>query len=100
MLAQIEEEGIPSTALREVSLLQMLNESNYVVQLLSVEHKEEDGRPMLYLARCIGGSLKCILRRCLKQHYGCRCLSTLARISSATWKLVAVDLPTRSQRAQ
>ena len=30
---QMEEEGVPSTALREVSLLQMLNESNHVVKL-------------------------------------------------------------------
>lgn len=29
---QMEEEGVPSTALREVSLLQMLNESNHVVK--------------------------------------------------------------------
>lgn len=28
----MEEEGVPSTALREVSLLQMLNESNHVVK--------------------------------------------------------------------
>ena len=31
-LLQMEEEGVPSTALREVSLLQMLNESNHVVK--------------------------------------------------------------------
>lgn len=53
LLTQVEEEGVPSTALREVSLLQMLSESNYVVQLLNVEHKEEDGRPMLYLVRSL-----------------------------------------------
>ena len=29
---QMEEEGVPSTALREVSLLQMLSESNHVVK--------------------------------------------------------------------
>ena len=29
---QMEEEGVPSTALREVSLLQMLNESNHIVK--------------------------------------------------------------------
>lgn len=28
----MEEEGVPSTALREVSLLQMLSESNHVVK--------------------------------------------------------------------
>mmetsp|Transcript_24005 Transcript_24005/g.61573 ORF Transcript_24005/g.61573 Transcript_24005/m.61573 type:complete len:315 (-) Transcript_24005:295-1239(-) len=46
---EMEEEGVPSTALREVSVLQMLNESNHVVKLLSVEHVEENGRPILYL---------------------------------------------------
>jgi len=45
----MEEEGVPSTALREVSLLQMLSESNHVVKLLSVEHVEENGKPVLYL---------------------------------------------------
>lgn len=29
---QMEEEGVPSTALREVSLLQMLSESAYIVR--------------------------------------------------------------------
>jgi len=46
---EMEEEGVPSTALREVSLLQMLSESVYVVRLLKVEHVEEDGKAMLYL---------------------------------------------------
>lgn len=46
---EMEEEGVPSTALREVSLLQMLNESNHVVKLLCVEHVEEAGKPVLYL---------------------------------------------------
>ena len=36
----MEEEGVPSTALREISLLQMLSESKYIVRLLSVEHVE------------------------------------------------------------
>jgi len=45
----MEEEGVPSTALREVSLLQMLSESRHVVQLLKVEHVEEGGKPVLYL---------------------------------------------------
>ena len=31
---QMEEEGVPSTALREVSLLQMLSESAFIVRLL------------------------------------------------------------------
>lgn len=34
----MDEEGIPPTALREVSLLQMLSQSLYVVRLLGVEH--------------------------------------------------------------
>jgi cyclin-dependent kinase len=46
---EIEEEGIPSTALREISLLQMLSESNHIVKLLSVEHVDEIGKPVLYL---------------------------------------------------
>mmetsp|Transcript_12478 Transcript_12478/g.35046 ORF Transcript_12478/g.35046 Transcript_12478/m.35046 type:complete len:315 (-) Transcript_12478:369-1313(-) len=46
---EMEEEGVPSTALREVSVLQMLNESNHVVKLLSVEHVEENDKPILYL---------------------------------------------------
>jgi|Transcript_5470 cyclin-dependent kinase len=46
---EMEEEGVPSTALREVSLLQMLSESAFVVRLLKVEHVEEDGKAMLYL---------------------------------------------------
>jgi cyclin-dependent kinase len=45
----MEEEGVPSTALREVSLLQMLSTSNHVVKLLCVEHVEENGKPVLYL---------------------------------------------------
>ncbi|KAF2288013.1 hypothetical protein GH714_003882 [Hevea brasiliensis] len=35
---EMDEEGIPPTALREVSLLQMLSQSLYVVRLLSVEY--------------------------------------------------------------
>lgn len=31
-MAQMEQEGVPSTALREVSLLQMLSESNHIVK--------------------------------------------------------------------
>ncbi|KAJ7530487.1 hypothetical protein O6H91_14G005500 [Diphasiastrum complanatum] len=46
---EMEEEGVPSTALREVSLLQMLSQSIYVVRLLCVEHIDKNGKPMLYL---------------------------------------------------
>ncbi|CAN0880062.1 Cyclin-dependent kinase B1-2 [Linum grandiflorum] len=40
---EMDEEGIPPTALREVSLLQMLSQSLYVVRLLSVEHVDAAG---------------------------------------------------------
>ncbi|KAJ7544962.1 hypothetical protein O6H91_09G100600 [Diphasiastrum complanatum] len=46
---EMEEEGVPSTALREVSLLQMLSQSIYVVRLLCVEHIDKKGKPLLYL---------------------------------------------------
>ncbi|KAK4795844.1 hypothetical protein SAY86_028170 [Trapa natans] len=55
---EMDEEGVPPTALREVSLLQMLSQSLYVVRLLCVEHvdgshKKKDGegggKPLLYL---------------------------------------------------
>ncbi|CAN8284861.1 unnamed protein product [Cochlearia groenlandica] len=35
---EMDEEGIPPTALREISLLQMLSQSLYIVRLLCVEH--------------------------------------------------------------
>ncbi|KAL9843458.1 putative cyclin-dependent kinase B1-1 CMGC-CDK-Pl family [Arabidopsis thaliana] len=35
---EMDEEGIPPTALREISLLQMLSQSIYIVRLLCVEH--------------------------------------------------------------
>lgn len=46
---EMEEEGVPSTTLREVSLLKMLSESNHIVRLLDVEHTEENDKPCLYL---------------------------------------------------
>lgn len=46
---EMEDEGVPSTALREVSLLQMLSHSIYIVRLLSVESVDENGKPQLYL---------------------------------------------------
>ncbi|KAJ8647851.1 hypothetical protein MRB53_000874 [Persea americana] len=46
---EMDEEGIPPTALREVSLLQMLSQSIYVVRLLCVEHVDKNGKPLLYL---------------------------------------------------
>ncbi|MCO5547596.1 hypothetical protein L7F22_001047 [Adiantum nelumboides] len=44
-----DEEGVPSTTLREVSLLQMLSHSIYVVRLLCVEHIVKNNKPILYL---------------------------------------------------
>ncbi|EHA8589569.1 cyclin-dependent kinase B1-1 [Cocos nucifera] len=46
---EMDEEGIPPTALREISLLQMLSRSIYVVRLLNVEHVDKNGKPLLYL---------------------------------------------------
>lgn len=47
---EMDEEGIPPTALREVSLLQMLSQSIYIVRLLAVEHVDnKHGKPLLYL---------------------------------------------------
>ncbi|KAL8048455.1 hypothetical protein ABFX02_07G067400 [Erythranthe guttata] len=47
---EMDEEGVPPTALREVSLLQMLSQSLYVVRLLCVEHVDnKSGKPLLYL---------------------------------------------------
>ncbi|XP_021280287.1 cell division control protein 2 homolog C [Herrania umbratica] len=50
---EMDEEGVPPTALREVSLLQMLSQSLYVVRLLCVEHvdtnKNGGSKANLYL---------------------------------------------------
>ncbi|KAK9813941.1 hypothetical protein WJX73_005852 [Symbiochloris irregularis] len=46
---EMEKEGVPSTTLREVSLLQMLSTSNHIVKLLCVEHVQENKKPVLYL---------------------------------------------------
>ena len=48
---EMDEEGVPPTALREVSLLQLLSQSLYVVRLLCVEHvhHHKSGKPLLYL---------------------------------------------------
>ncbi|XP_078436503.1 cyclin-dependent kinase B1;2 [Wolffia australiana] len=46
---EMDEEGIPPTALREISLLQLLSKSIYVVRLLCVEHVDKNGKPVLYL---------------------------------------------------
>ncbi|WVZ88222.1 hypothetical protein U9M48_034766 [Paspalum notatum var. saurae] len=46
---EMDEEGIPPTALREISLLNLLSTSIYVVRLLAVEQAAKNGRPVLYL---------------------------------------------------
>ncbi|KAK1349172.1 cell division control protein 2-like [Heracleum sosnowskyi] len=46
---EMDEEGVPPTALREISLLQMLSHSLYIVRLLSVEHDQKKKKPSLYL---------------------------------------------------
>uniref|UniRef100_A0A0D9V8Z8 Protein kinase domain-containing protein n=1 Tax=Leersia perrieri TaxID=77586 RepID=A0A0D9V8Z8_9ORYZ len=46
---EMDEEGIPPTALREISLLRLLSQSVYVVRLLSVEQATKNGKPILYL---------------------------------------------------
>jgi cyclin-dependent kinase len=47
---EMDEEGIPPTALREISLLRLLSSSLYVVRLLSVEQVTKPcGKAVLYL---------------------------------------------------
>lgn len=46
---EMDEEGVPPSSLREISLLQMLSQSIYVVRLLCVEHVSKKGKPILYL---------------------------------------------------
>ncbi|CAM8924576.1 unnamed protein product [Rhodiola kirilowii] len=46
---EMDEEGVPPTALREISLLQMLSQSMYIVRLLCVEHVSKNDKPLLYL---------------------------------------------------
>ncbi|CAH1416908.1 unnamed protein product [Lactuca virosa] len=45
----MDEEGIPPTALREISLLQMLSNSIYIVCLICVQHIHHNDKPLLYL---------------------------------------------------
>eukprot|EP01018_Ginkgo_biloba_P032192 Gb_22030 [translate_table: standard] len=47
---ETEDEGVPATAVREVSLIQMLSKDPHFVRLLDVQHKEtKSGKPMLFL---------------------------------------------------
>lgn len=46
---QMDDDGVPPTALREVSLLHMLSHSIHIVRLLCVEHVDKKGKPILYL---------------------------------------------------
>ncbi|KAI3676570.1 hypothetical protein L1987_86181 [Smallanthus sonchifolius] len=46
---EMDEEGIPRTAVREISLLQKLSNSIYMVRLIGVQHIHHNGKPLLYL---------------------------------------------------
>ncbi|XP_074578099.1 cyclin-dependent kinase B1-1-like isoform X2 [Curcuma longa] len=46
---QMDAEGIHRTTLREISLLQYLSQSIYIVQLLKVEQVKKNGKLLLYL---------------------------------------------------
>lgn len=46
---EMDEEGVPSTTLREISLLQTLSQSIYIVKLLCVEQMHKKGKSALYL---------------------------------------------------
>ncbi|CAM6061898.1 unnamed protein product [Sphagnum tenellum] len=46
---EMDDEGVPSTALREVALLQILSHSIYVVRLLGVEHSDKNGKALLLM---------------------------------------------------
>jgi cyclin-dependent kinase len=49
-LETMDEEGVPPTALREISLLNLLSHSAHVVRLLAVEQAAaKTGKPALYL---------------------------------------------------
>eukprot|EP00747_Dinoflagellata_sp_TGD_P140701 gnl/TRDRNA2_/TRDRNA2_176036_c2_seq10.p1 gnl/TRDRNA2_/TRDRNA2_176036_c2~~gnl/TRDRNA2_/TRDRNA2_176036_c2_seq10.p1 ORF type:complete len:127 (-),score=4.17 gnl/TRDRNA2_/TRDRNA2_176036_c2_seq10:29-409(-) len=47
---EIDDDGIPSTALREVSLLKTISNSMHIVKLLSVEYVNSIRKPILCLA--------------------------------------------------
>eukprot|EP00892_Ulva_mutabilis_P005150 jgi/Ulvmu1/3006/UM015_0046.1 len=46
---QMDQEGVPPTTIREVSLLKVLGRSNHIVKLLGAEQVDEDGKAVLYL---------------------------------------------------
>jgi len=46
---EMDDEGLPSTALREVSLLKTVSNSIHIVKLLSVEYVNDVEKPILYL---------------------------------------------------
>eukprot|EP00475_Leptophrys_vorax_P032993 TRINITY_DN5153_c0_g1_i2.p1 TRINITY_DN5153_c0_g1~~TRINITY_DN5153_c0_g1_i2.p1 ORF type:complete len:303 (-),score=22.91 TRINITY_DN5153_c0_g1_i2:193-1101(-) len=46
---EMEEEGVPSTTLREVALLKLLSQSMYIVRLIAVEHIATNDKPVLCL---------------------------------------------------
>ncbi|CAL8471191.1 g10733 [Coccomyxa elongata] len=45
----MEQEGVPCTTLREVSVLRSLDESSHVVRMLDVQHVTEREKPVLYM---------------------------------------------------
>nr|KAJ0194769.1 hypothetical protein LSAT_V11C700358500 [Lactuca sativa] len=45
----MDEEGILPTALRKISLLQMLSNSIYIVRLICFQHIHHNDKPLLYL---------------------------------------------------
>eukprot|EP00798_Chlamydomonas_sp_ICE-L_P030380 gene30380-35388_t len=47
----MSEDGVPSSTLREVSLLKKLGESKNIVKLIAVEHVEENEKRCVYLVR-------------------------------------------------
>ena len=48
---QLDQDGVPPTTIREVSLLKVLGRSNHIVKLLGAEQIDEDGKSVLYLVR-------------------------------------------------
>lgn len=79
-------EGVPSTTLREVSLLQMLSESNHIVKLLTVEYVEERQKSSLYL---VFEYMTTDLKKWL-EHYGRRPVNPITEdvIQSMTYQLM------------
>merc|ERR1712159_72082 len=80
----MEEEGVPSSVLREIALLHMLSESNHVVRLISVQHIKENERPTIYL---VFEYLNTDLRKWMDQHFVQQSISQTL-IKSLTWQML------------